>query len=481
MKRRDFCLLSGASLLSALATNCQKQRAVNNSFSTRSSQPNVLFISIDDLNDWVGVLKGHPQAKTPHLDRLANQGILFSQAYCSAPSCNASRTAVLTGIEPYRSGLYDNKTFWRKILPDAVTIPQLFQQNGYQVKGAGKIYHNGESLTDIQREGWNDYFPSNGAINPGPFPDNPPLNGLPNPGIFDWGPISNQTQDMYDVNVASWIIEQLQTLSTESDERPFFLACGFFRPHLPWYLPSKYFDEFPLENIQLPIIKDDDLNDIPLAGVKLAHPQDDHSKVLKHNQYQQAVQAYLASIYFMDEMLGQVLTALDASPYRDNTIVVLWSDHGWHLGEKLHWRKFTLWEEATRIPLIFRFPPSMYQQNNQLGQVCSRPVSLIDIYPTLIELCGLNLDTNSNADIDGRSIVPLLKNPAAEWNYPAITTWSAHSSVRSEQFRLIRYSDGTEEFYDHQTDPNEWTNLAGDPAYSGIKNELATWLPDRTA
>ncbi len=300
-------------------------------------RPNVLFIAIDDLNDWVGALRGHPQSHTPNLDSLARRGALFRNAYCAAPACNPSRAALMTGIAPHRSGVYLNNHPWRKALPDAITIPQYFRKSGrYTVKGSGKIYHGAYP----DPPSWDEFFPSKQRQKPkDPVPAQRPLNGLPRTAHFDWGPVEVADESMGDAKVAEWISGQLG----KKRDRPFFLACGFFRPHLPWYVPQKYFDKFPLEDIKLPRVLADDLADIPEAGRLMAKPDGDHRRVVEHRQWKRAVQGYLASIAFTDTMLGRVLDALDASEHAEDTVIVLWTDHGWNLGEKQHWCKFALW------------------------------------------------------------------------------------------------------------------------------------------
>lgn len=428
-------------------------------------QTNVLFIAIDDLNDWTGCLGGHPDVKTPHLDRLAQRGVLFTNAFCAAPACNPSRAALMTGIRPSTSGVYHNSQPWRQspVLRDAVTLPQHFMSHGYRAVGSGKIYHGRFPDPDS----WQDYWPSKIKTkpqDPTPPAQAMPLNGIPNTKHFDWGPLQVPKEQMGDWKVANWVINQLNS----KHRQPFFLACGFFRPHLPWYVPQQYFDIYPLDEITLPNVKDNDLDDVPPIGKKMAGLRD-HENVIKYHQWRKAVQGYLASISFADECVGRVINALDDSSYRDNTIIVLWSDHGWHLGEKLHWRKFALWEEATHNVLMFVAPGVAVQ-----GGRCSAPVNLIDIYPTLIDLCHLG----PRDELEGVSLLPLLKNPAANWERPAVTTFGRNNhSVRSERWRYIRYADGTEELYDHENDEMEWTNLANDPEYSSVKQELAKWLP----
>ncbi|MBK5295150.1 MAG: sulfatase [Acidobacteriia bacterium] len=457
MQRRQFLGTLGASALAAPAILSSQQR-----------KQNILFIAVDDLNDWVSCLGGHPDARTPNLDRLAGRGVLFTNAHCAAPLCNPSRAALLTGIRPSTSGIYDNGQPMRKspVLKNAVTMPQHFMANGYRAVGGGKIYHG--SYPD--KESWNEYFPSQ-TMNkpPDPMPDGRPLNGIPNTAQFDWGPVRMPDKDMGDYKVVDWAIQEMN----KPQSQPLFLACGLFRPHLPWYVPPKYFDMYPLEKITLPRVKDDDLDDVPPIGVKFAKPDGDHKKVIDHKQWKQAVQGYLASIAFMDETLGRLVDGFDRSPLAKNTTVVLWSDHGWHLGEKLHWRKFSLWEEATRNVFAVISPGL-----TKAGASCRRPVSTMDIYPTLTQLCGLP----ARKELEGNSLLPLLGNAQAAWDQPAVTTFNRNNhSIRSERFRYTRYSDGGEELYDHQMDGMEWTNLASKSEYATVKKELARWLPSVNA
>lgn len=435
-------------------------------------RPNVLFIAIDDLNDWIGTLDGHPQTRTPHIDRLADRGVLFANAHCAAPACNPSRAALMTGIAPYRSGVYLNPQPWKPVLKDKVTLTQHFMQHGYRAIGSGKIYHGGYP----DPESWHDYWPSQTRNRPGdPTPKVKSVSGL-NKSHFDWGPVDVDDSEMGDTQVVDWVIGQLQT----QHDKPLFLACGIFRPHLPWYAPREYFDRFPVDQIQLPEHRDDDLNDIPAAGKKMAKPTGDHAAVIKHQQWHAAVQGYLASISYTDGQVGRLLDALDASPYADNTVVVLWTDHGWHLGEKQHWRKFALWEEATRTPLIFVAPrgtPGL-AQGTSAGSRVDRPVSLLDIYPTLVALC----DLPKREGLSGQSLVPLMADPTAAWKRPAITTHGRlNHAIRTDRWRYIRYADGSEELYDHETDSMEYTNVAGRAEHSAVKQKLSAWLPKQNA
>jgi arylsulfatase A-like enzyme len=429
---------------------------------------NVLFIAIDDLNDWVGCLGGHPDTKTPNLDRLAGRGVLFTKAYCAAPVCNPSRAALMTGIRPSTSGVYENQQPMRMsaAIKDAVTLPQHFMAAGYDAIASGKIYHGG--YPDPQS--WNEYFPSQERNKPAdPRPPRQPLNGIPRTAQFDWGPLDVPDSAMGDSKVADWVLSQLE----RKHDKPFFLGCGFFRPHLPWYVPQKYFDMHPVDKLTLPNVREDDLDDVPEVGKWLALRSGDHKKVIEHGQWRKAVQGYLASISFMDAMLGRVIEAFDASPHAKNTTIVLWSDHGWHLGQKLHWRKFALWEEATRNVFAIVSPGL-----TKTGQRCDRTVNLIDIYPTLIDICGLPKRERQ----EGVSLMPLLRNPAAKWDRPSVTTYlRANHTVRSERWRYIRYNDGGEELYDHTKDNLEWNNLAHKAEYADVKRELARWLPKTDA
>jgi arylsulfatase A-like enzyme len=378
----------------------------------------------------------------------------------------------MTGILPSTSGVYHNPQPWRKAMPTAVTLPQHFTKHGYWSAGAGKIYHGRYP----DPASWQAYFPSQKRNKPpDPAPVNRPVNGIPKAAHFDWGPVAKPASAMGDYQVADWVIGQLK----REHDKPFFLACGIYRPHLPWYVPQKYFDLFNETEIQLPPTLKDDLKDVPAAGVRIARPQGDHAKVTKHNQWKKAVHGYLASIAFADEQVGRVLDALEKSPHAARTIIVLWTDHGWHLGEKQHWRKFTLWERATRTPVMFVVPKGISKTlaaGTKAGTRIDTPVGLIDIYPTLVDLCGLG----ENKSLEGRSLVPLLKNPKAPWGRPALTTHGRNNhALRTARWRYIRYADGSEELYDHAADPNEWANLAGLKKHAEVKRELARGFPKK--
>ena len=443
-------------------------------------RPNLLMIAVDDWNDWIGALGGHPQVRTPNLDRLRQRGTLFTDAQTAAPICNPSRASLLTGRHPSSTGVYDNDQPWRPALPNALTLPQCFRQNGYRALGGGKVFHHGRGYNDPAS--WDDYFFWNPAARANGWHDNysfppdpePQRPVTPMPSVswrnFDWAPLDLPDSAMPDYKLASWAGEQLHL----RHDKPLFLATGFFRPHIPWFVPRKYFDMYPLDGIIVPNVKEDDLADLPPAAREIALNQfSRHDLLVSTGNWKRAVQAYLACITFSDAMIGRLLDALDSSPLRDNTIVALWSDHGYHLGEKWHWHKQALWYRATHVPLIIQAPGL-----TQPASRCEAPVSLLDLYPTLADLAGLPSPSN----LDGQSLRPLLTNPRSEWTRPVLTTYlKGNHAVTTSRHRYIRYQDGGEELYDRRQDPNEWVNLAARPALASVKAELAQALPKRDA
>ena len=419
-----------------------------------AEKPDVLFIIVDDLNDWVGCLGGHPQARTPNIDRLAARGTLFTKAYCVAPACVPSRTAVATGKRPMTTGVYLNEGFQNTpqvaVLRSSLTLSGMFSKNGYDAIGGGKTH---ALALD------SNYKPAN----------NPAIDKSTNKDALKTiaaGPLDVEDKEMGDYQVADWAIKQLET----PRERPLFLAVGFVKPHLSFCVPRRWFDLHPLESVKLPEVIENDLSDVPAAGVAMAGV-DHHRRIVAEGEWKRAVQAYLACGSFVDAQIGRVLDASDRRPSKRELIIVLWSDHGWNLGEKEHWQKFALWEDTTRVPMIYCVPGM-----TKPGSRCERPVDLLSLYPTLADLCRLP----APADLEGVSLLPLLKDPAAAWDRPAMTTWGrGNHALRSERYRYIRYADGGEELYDHQNDPNEWKNLASDPALAATKNHLARWLPNK--
>ncbi|MCB1234557.1 MAG: sulfatase [Verrucomicrobiae bacterium] len=432
-----------------------------------ADKPNVLFIAIDDQNDWIGYLGGHPDAKTPNIDALAGRGTAFTNAHCQAPLCNPSRTSLLTGKRPSSTGIYGLAPWIRTVeeFKDVVTLPQHFMKNGYRTYYTGKIFHGGYSRGkgDLGKE-WDVIgVPASG----GPFPPRPLVKTPSGHKLVDWGVFPHKDEDKGDWKVAGWAVEQLDSMQKE---RPFFLACGFFLPHVPCFTTQKWYDLHPETEALLPKIRRDDRDDTPRFSWylhwKLPEPR---LKFLEENdQWVNLVRSYLACTSFVDSQVGRVLEAVQRNGFAENTVVVLWSDHGWHLGEKLITGKNTLWDDGTRVPLVFAGP------GVTPGQRCGRPAELLDIYPTLIELCGLS----AREGLEGHSLMPQLRDAAAPREWPAITTHNHDNhGVRSEKWRYIVYADGSEELYDMTADPNEWTNLAGDPKYADVVAEHRKYLP----
>ncbi len=431
-----------------------------------NAHPNVLFIAIDDLNDWVGCLGGHPQARTPNLDRLAARGTLFRNAHVQSPLCNPSGSSLLTGLRPSTTGIYGLMPGIRDVAAtkDCVTLPQYFARHDYFTATFGKVFHDGSIPPTLRSNEFNIWGPAPGM----PLPKEKFVQTPAKLDAMDWGVFPQDDRDQADWKIADATIAQLKSVPSG---KPFFIAVGFRLPHVPCFASQKWFDLFPPDDqIILPPVKEHDRDDVPefawYLHWKLSEPR--LSWLKQANQWRPLVRAYLASTTFMDSQVGRVLDTLDGIGATSNTVVVLWSDNGWHLGEKGITGKTTLWERSTRVPLIFAGPGVTKSAQ------CSRPAELLDIYPTLLELCGLP----SKSGLEGHSLALQLKNAKAPRRWPAITTHNVgNHAVRSEHWRYIRYADASEELYDLRTDPNEWTNLASDRKYAGVIREHSQWLP----
>lgn len=428
------------------------------------ARPNVLMIAIDDQNDWIGCLGGHPQAHTPHLDRLAAKGVVFRNAHCQSPLCNPSRTSLLTGRRPSSSGVYGlaPDIASASSLRDAITLPRFFRSNGYHTSMSGKIFHG-----NYGRRAEHGQFDLVGlAPEVGARPTQPLVKTPSGHPLVDWGTFPHRDEDKGDWKLATWTIEQLQRPYSQ----PFFICTGFFLPHVPCYVPEHWYGLFPEESLQLPQVLENDRNDTPRFSWYLHWklPEPRLQFLQSHNEWKNLVRSYLASTAFVDAQVGRIIEALEASPYAENTVVVVWSDHGWHLGEKQITGKNSLWDRSTRVPLIFAGPGVC------TGGQCTEPVELLDVYPTLAALCGLPAPENQ----EGHSLVPQLRDPSTERQWPAITTHNHDNhGVRTRDWRYIQYADGTEELYNMVSDPNEWHNLAGKPELLPRLLEMRQMLP----
>ena len=413
------------------------------------SQPNILLITVDDLNHWVQHLARNTQAITPNIDRLAARGTTFTRAYTASPVCNPSRTAFLTGMRPSTTGVYGNSTSWRSVIPDGYTLPGWLKSHGYQTYGMGKLFHTSRQIRDTD---WTAYPQDlkDGSIDQiSESSTNTSTTDAKDPSIrYVAGDLSIaelNTDDTAQGDHAT-VSAAIDTLANQTGEAPFLIACGIFRPHLPWHVPAKYFEMYPEDQIKLPPYRADDLDDIPHAK-----PKPEHLDIVRDGMWRKAVRAYLACMTYADTEVGRLLDALEASPYRDNTIVILLGDHGWYLGEKSQWRKTLLWEEAQRMPYIWAGP------GIKPGGRSDRVVDLMSLFPTLTELTQIKTPDH----LDGVSIAPLLKDPLATWDGPpAVGTWHFNNhTVRTDRFRYLRWDNGDEELYDHDHDPYEWYNL----------------------
>ncbi|MBC3758721.1 sulfatase [Hyunsoonleella sp. SJ7] len=449
--------------------NNKKKNVVVN----ETSKPNVLFIAVDDLNNMIGPIDNFSNVKTPNFDRLANMGVTFTNAHVQAPLCGPSRASIMTGLRPSTTGIYgmapDNEVRrdGNPATKDITFLPEYFKNNGYHTMGIGKLFHihAPDSLFDE----------SGGRVRGfGPLPEKrfvwdgrgKGIKGIHGKTSTDWGAFPENDTLMPDHASANWAIERLQ----RDYDQPFFLGVGFLRVHVPLYVPQKWFDLYPLESIETPPYKSDDLNDIPPVGMKINDlpmmPSTEWAK--ESGEWKKIVQAYLACISFVDYELGRVFDALENSEYADNTVIVLWSDHGYRLGEKGTFAKHALWETATKAPLLFAGP------NLPKGKKIDAPVEMLSIYPTLLELSELPAYERN----EGSSLVAMMQNDEGLNEARAITTFGMNNhAIKMNGYRYIQYEDGKEEFYDHLSDPNEWTNEAENLKYRVQIEKMKVLLP----
>ncbi len=446
MKRRTLLQLAG---LGALTAGCG-----GGGSDTPPADPaanNILMIAIDDLNDWVGFLAGHPQVKTPGMDALAARSSVFRKAYCNAPVCSPSRASVLSGLSVQNTGVFDNNHSFKTVNPDKSFVDEMFGGAGYTVRRFGKIGHSVSPYTQ----------PVPATV---PFA-NQVCSAPAGSDAFDWGPAPGEDNAQPDHQFAQ---QGIDFLNAQAAGAPFFLSVGFIRTHVGWYVPQRYFDLYPLDTLTLPEAPVDDLGDLGPTGRAIALKSKFHDCIIGQGLWAEAVQGYLASISWVDSQIARLINALDASPHAKNTTVVLWSDHGFHLGEKFHWHKLALWERSTHVPFL------IHQPGQTSGKQIDACVSLRDLAPTLLDLHGVA----AAYPMDGRSLTPLLKNPAQAWNVPVLTTMNQHDhAIRTEAWRYIRYASGERELYDEVNDPAEHFNLANDNRFESVMTELDALMP----
>jgi arylsulfatase A-like enzyme len=462
--------------LLALIQACQKE----------PDKPNVIFFALDDMNDWIAPL-GDIQAKTPNMERLANSGIMFTNAHAPGTYCAPSRSALWTGLQASTTGCYEYELY-QYDYPDLVPLQMAFKEAGYNTYGAGKLFHHGDWHLDLR--GWDEYYTRNqehrdNGYNMGyhgddlPVPDpkpNSPFytewdNPRKNSGFLDWAELPDELEDeMLEVKRTRFACEVLG----RNHEQPFFLALGLYTPHYPNYVQKKYFDLYDVDEIRLPEVKEGDWEDLPPAQrTRMMNRDKIRQTLIEIGAYEEAVRAYLAAVSYADAMLGRLLDALEESEYKDNTIVILWSDQGYHLGEKGNWGKHTLWQETSHVPLIIAGP------GIPAGVNVDATVGLIDLYPTLIDYCILK----QQHEMDGISLAPVLRDPSSARDRDLLVPYHERGSysVINSNWRYIQYNDGGEELYNLKDDPNEWYNLAGQEEYRSVMEKLQKAAPEAFA
>lgn len=478
MNRRQFIKTVTLAASAIAVKGCKPTQTLAGTGVRTAKKPNVLFITIDDMNDGISLFGKDRPFKTPQIEALAKRGVSFSRAYCASAACNPSRAATLTGLRPHRTGIYGNRTDWRRATKGHLTMPEYFGKHGYYTAGFGKIYHHQNNGAFNDPEAWDTFKKMDAQYMP-----KKKLNGASKYGSrnTDWGPWpadeqESKTIDFKSVGYAIEILKQKHDPSAGSEQgKPFFLACGIFKPHSPFFAPPKYHKLYD-ESVPLPTRKKDDWDDLPSGAAKLMDPKKWFWKGMmdlekqKPGSYRNFIHAYAACCSFADTSVGRLLKALDESGHADNTIIVLWSDHGFHLGEKDHIEKFALWEKSNHIPFIIVDP----RRKGSAGRICEQPIDMTALFPTLIELCNLP----KHDKLHGRSAADLISRPENTWKQPALMTYGFNNhAVRTERWRYIRYADGSEELYDHTNDPNEWTNLAGNKSYAEVIAEHKKWIP----
>lgn len=434
-------------------------------------KPNILFIAIDDQNDWIGHMGGHPLVRTPHIDTLAARGTAFLNAHCQAPLCNPSRTSVMFGLRPTSTGIYGLAPAPRDVVAtrERVSLPQHFAAHGYRTYATGKIYHHGTGAGGNPSAPEFDVTASLGGVGTRPPAKLIPPTPMGNHPLMDWGvwPPGDDDTRKGDYQVATWISQQIREAPAD---QPFFIAAGFFMPHVPCYATQQWFDLYPDDDSVLPAFLENDRADTPRFSWYLHwNLPEPRLKWLKQNdQWRNLCRSYLASISFMDAQIGRLMGTLRETGRDKDTIVVVWGDNGYHLGEKDISGKNSLWERSTRVPLVFAGP------GVKAGQRCTQPTELLDIYPTLVGLAGLP----DRGGLEGLSLVPQLRDASSKRERPAITSHNqGNHAIRSERWRYIRYADGSEELYDMEADPHEWHNLVGKPGHEARIAEHKAWLP----
>lgn len=433
----------------------------------------IVFIIVDDLNDWVGVMGGHPQSITPNIDALAAQGALFTNAHCNAPQCGPSRTSFLQGLYPRSTGKYFNnpkkiplfqnqplKGITTKKPPkNPIEFHKHFMKQNYRVVSGGKVSH-GDVIKGID------------STFKRPKKE---LKKFTNKRVNLWGeggPQNLKDSETGDYKVAQWAISEWNKVT----DKPLLMSVGIYRPHRPFNAPKEYFEKFPIESIKLPLIPEtDDLADLPEYGKALARshahkdlfkPRSVHEHILHmggKDEWKYMVQSYLACINYADTQIGLLLETLKKNPRGNDTVIILTGDHGWNLGEKEHWCKAALWRDTTRVPYIVFAPGTA-----KAGTVNNQPISHVDLYPTLCDFAGIPKPKH----LEGQSILPLLKDSNAKRDFAFLSYGPENTVAQSERYRYIRYEDGSEELYDHKEDPHEWENLSQNPEYSEIKKKL---------